>query len=101
MKIGIIGMGWVGSSVAISTLHTGVATELLVHDLNAGLAEGEAMDLAHGASFYPTAQVRSASIHEMSGADAVVVAPEMSADEKASLERSVGVLTQSAAQLDI
>jgi L-lactate dehydrogenase len=74
MKIGIVGMGWVGSSVAISTLHTGIATELLVHDLNAALAEGEALDLAQGASFYPTAGVRSASIDEMSEADAVVIA---------------------------
>jgi L-lactate dehydrogenase len=74
MKIGIIGMGWVGSSVAISTLHTGIATELLVHDLNGALAEGEALDLAQGASFYPTADVRSASIDEMSEADAVVIA---------------------------
>jgi L-lactate dehydrogenase len=74
MKIGIIGMGWVGSSVAISTLHSGIATELLLHDLNTALAEGEALDLAQGASFYPTASVRSASIEEMNAADAVVIA---------------------------
>ena len=52
MKIGVVGMGWVRSSVAISTLQTGVATELLVQDLKADLAEGEALDLSHGASFY-------------------------------------------------
>ena len=73
MKIGIVGMGWVGSSVAISTLHTGVATELLVHDINTGVAEGEALDLAQGASFYPTARVRSASLDQMTDADAVVI----------------------------
>ena len=59
MKIGIVGMGSVGSSIAVSTLHGGVATELLLHDLKPELAEGEAMDLAHGASFYPTASVRA------------------------------------------
>jgi L-lactate dehydrogenase len=74
MKIGIIGMGWVGSSVAISTLHAGVATELLVHDLNTALAEGEALDLAQGASFYPTTRVRTVPIEEMVQADAVVIA---------------------------
>jgi L-lactate dehydrogenase len=74
MKIGVIGMGWVGSSVAISTLHTGIATELLVHDLNTALAEGEALDLAQGASFYPPASVRSAPIEEVTDADAVVIA---------------------------
>jgi L-lactate dehydrogenase len=74
MKIGIIGVGWVGSSVAISVLHTGIATELLVNDLNSALAEGEALDLAQGESFYPTARVRPAPIDDMSDSDAVVIA---------------------------
>lgn len=75
MRIGIIGMGWVGSSVAISTLHRGVARELLLHDLRPGLAEGEAMDLAHGSSFYPSASVRAVSdFGEMLRTDAVVIA---------------------------
>lgn len=73
MKIGIVGMGWVGSSVAISVLQSGIAGELLVNDVRGELAEGEAMDLAHGGSFYPTARVRAASLEEMSDADAVVV----------------------------
>ena len=73
-RVGIIGTGWVGSSVAISVLHSGLADELLLHDIRPGLAEGEAMDLAHGASFYPSAQVRAAPIEEMADADAVVVA---------------------------
>jgi L-lactate dehydrogenase len=73
-RVGIIGTGWVGSSVAISTLHSGAADELLVHDARPGLAEGEAMDLAHGALFYPASEVRTASIEEMVDADAVVIA---------------------------
>lgn len=74
MKVGIIGMGWVGSSVAISTLHAGVATKLLVHDLRGDLAEGEAMDLAQGDAFYPAADVAAAGIAEMMDTDAVVIA---------------------------
>jgi L-lactate dehydrogenase len=73
-RVAIIGTGWVGSSVAISTLHSGAADELLVHDVRPALAEGEAMDLAHGALFYPATEVRTASIDEMVDADAVVVA---------------------------
>jgi L-lactate dehydrogenase len=72
-RVGIIGTGWVGSSVAISTLHSGAADELLLNDARPGLAEGEAMDLAQGASFYPAATVRTTSIEEMVDADAVVV----------------------------
>lgn len=73
-RIGIIGMGWVGSSVAISTLHSGIANELLLNDVRTGIAEGEAMDMAHGAPFYPSATVRTATVEEMADADAVVIA---------------------------
>ncbi|MDO9075781.1 MAG: L-lactate dehydrogenase [Rubrivivax sp.] len=72
--VGIIGTGWVGTSVAISTLHSGAADELWLHDLNGAVAEGEAMDLTHGAAFYPDCQVRTASIAEMRQAHVVVVA---------------------------
>lgn len=66
-------MGWVGSSVAISLLLSGVVDELLVHDLRHEIAEGEAMDLAHGASFYPTAKVRVADLSEMKNANIIIV----------------------------
>lgn len=72
--VGVVGTGWVGSSVAISTLHAGVATELLLFDLRTEVAEGEAMDLAHGATFYPAASVRAAPLDELCAADALVVA---------------------------
>ncbi len=62
VRVGIIGTGAVGASVAISTLHSGIAQELLLHDLRAAVAEGEAMDLADGVPFYPTATVRSAPL---------------------------------------
>jgi len=71
--VAIIGTGWVGSSIAISTLQSGVADELLLNDLRMDVAEGDAMDLAHGASFYPPATVRAASLDEVAAADVVVV----------------------------
>lgn len=73
-SIGIIGTGWVGSSVAISTLHAAAAQEVLLHDRDTSLAEGEAMDLSHGSSFYPSARVRSAPLEQMLETDALVIA---------------------------
>ena len=73
-RVGIIGMGWVGTSVAISTLMAGVAAELLINDIKPAIAEGEAMDLMHGDAFYPRCKVRVASIAEMHEADVIVVA---------------------------
>lgn len=74
MRIGIIGLGWVGSSVAVSLAHAGFARELWLEDLREGLAEGEAMDLSHGAPFLPAVTVRNADLAEMRDADAVVIA---------------------------
>lgn len=74
MKIGIIGMGRVGASVASSVLHGGVARELLLCDRDQQLAEGEALDLAHGAAFYPAASVQTCAVEDMNRCDAVVIA---------------------------
>lgn len=74
MKIGIVGMGYVGSSVAISTLQAGIASELVLCDIRTEIAEGEAMDLAHGVAFYPTARVRAGGLEDLQDAAAVVVA---------------------------
>jgi L-lactate dehydrogenase len=74
VRVGIIGTGMVGSSVAISVLHAGVANELLLADARPGVAEGEAMDLAQGAAFYPAASVRTTTLEEMAETDAVVIA---------------------------
>jgi L-lactate dehydrogenase len=72
-RVGIVGTGWVGASVAISTLHSGIADELLLNDRRADVAEGEALDLAHGASFYPPAVVQTSTVEAMCDCDAVVV----------------------------
>lgn len=66
-------MGWVGASVAISILNRGICKNLLVNDINMDIAEGEAMDLNHGSSFYPSAKVESAKIEEMMDCEAIVI----------------------------
>ncbi|MBW3544899.1 MAG: L-lactate dehydrogenase [Bacteroidetes bacterium] len=73
-SIGVIGIGSVGSSVAISILQAGLAEEVLLHDARKEVAEGEAMDMAHGVSFYPAATVRTAGPEEMLEANAIVIA---------------------------
>jgi L-lactate dehydrogenase len=74
ISVGLVGTGWVGASVAISTLHAGFASELLLADARHEVAEGEAMDLAHGAAFYTTATVRAVAVDDMLETDALVVA---------------------------
>jgi len=73
-RIGIIGTGWVGTSVAFSTLIAGHARELWLHDQRGAVAEGEAMDLSDGAAFYPRCDVRAVPLTQMREADIVVLA---------------------------
>jgi L-lactate dehydrogenase len=74
MQVGIVGVGHVGASIAISLLQGGVVRHLLLHDRDAARAEGEAMDLAHGAPFYPRASVQAATLAEIVACDVVVFA---------------------------
>jgi L-lactate dehydrogenase len=73
-QVAVVGTGWVGTSVAISVLQEGLVDELLLYDIREEVAHGEVMDLAHGASFYPHAGVWFASLEDMTGADAIVIA---------------------------
>lgn len=72
-SIGIIGMGWVGTSVAISILHRGFCRKLLLNDQREGIAEGEAMDLAQGSSFFSAAEIRAAEVEEMLDCKVIVI----------------------------
>lgn len=72
-SIGIIGMGWVGASVAISILQKGLCRHLLINDVKKEIAEGEAMDLNHGSSFFPTCEVNACEIEEMLDCRAIVI----------------------------
>lgn len=102
-RVGIIGTGAVGTSVAISTLHAGVANELLLSDAREAVAEGEAMDLAHGAAFYPAATVGTASVEEMMDTDALVIAAGRGGKPEESrldlLRDNAGILREIGARL--
>lgn len=73
MKIGLIGMGRVGTSVAVSILEQGVARELIVHDRDRERAAGEVLDLQHGNPFYPAATVRLGELDDVRKCDAIVI----------------------------
>ncbi len=102
-RVGIIGMGWVGASVAISTLHAGIAEELLLNDIRHKLAEGEALDLSHGSPFLPPCQVRAATFEELAETDVIVVAAgrggAAGGDRLKLLEGNVQIMRQIGAEL--
>jgi L-lactate dehydrogenase len=73
-KIVIVGAGFVGSTFAYSTLIRGLASQIVIIDINKERAEGEVMDLNHGLPFaYPT-KIWVGDYSDCKDADIIVVA---------------------------
>lgn len=72
-KVVVVGAGQVGSTFSYSLAHSGVADEIVLIDANAALARGQALDLAHGQTFYPSVRVRAGSVADYKDADVIVV----------------------------
>lgn len=56
-KISIIGAGFVGATSAFALMISDLVSELVIVDVNKDKAEGEAMDLYHGAAFIKPVEV--------------------------------------------
>jgi L-lactate dehydrogenase len=74
MKIGIIGCGFVGSSGAFAIALAGAATELILVDLNANLANAHAEDILHATPFSEPVRVAAGDYSMLKGAGLVVLA---------------------------
>ena len=72
-KISVIGAGSVGATVANDLMVQGVASEIVLIDINTKKAMGEALDIYQGAPFHSPAIVRSGDYADASGSDIVVI----------------------------
>jgi L-lactate dehydrogenase len=72
--VAIVGVGDVGATTAFALLTRGVVSEIVLVDVDEAKAEGEAMDLNHGAYFTPPTTVRTGDYADCHDADVVIVA---------------------------
>lgn len=72
-KVVIIGAGLVGSTFAYSLMINGVASEIVMLDVNQERLAGEIMDLNHGISFVRPVTVRAGSYEDCGDADVIVI----------------------------
>ena len=72
-KITVIGAGSVGATVANDLMIQGVASEIVLVDVNKKKAYGEALDIYQGAPFHSPAIVRSGDYEDAAGSDIVVI----------------------------
>lgn len=72
-KISVIGAGSVGATVANDLMIQGVASEIVLIDINKKKAVGEALDIYQGAPFHSPAIVRPGSYEDAADSDIVVI----------------------------
>ena len=72
-KISIIGSGFVGSTTAFALMLGGLASEIVMVDINKDKAEGEAMDLSHGVSFVKPVEIIAGDYIDTKDSDIVII----------------------------
>jgi len=73
-KIAVVGAGFVGTTFAYSLLIHGLASQIVIIDINQEKAEGEVMDLNHGMPFAYPARIWAGDYSDCRDADIVVIA---------------------------
>lgn len=72
-RVVIIGAGMVGATFAYSLMINGVASEIIIIDVNEERATGEVADLNHGISFVRPVTVRTGNYQDCADADVIVI----------------------------
>lgn len=72
-KITVIGAGSVGSTIANDLMIQGIASEIVMIDINKVKAFGEAMDIYQGAPFFSPTIVRSGDYDDAKDSDIVII----------------------------
>ncbi|GAA3290142.1 L-lactate dehydrogenase [Arthrobacter citreus] len=73
-KLGIVGAGSVGTSLAYAAIIRDAAREIAIYDIDAVRAEAEGLDLAHGTQFTGANTVTGGgNIEALAGADVIVI----------------------------
>jgi len=72
-KITILGVGNVGATVAYTLTQNSLASEIVLIDINRAKAEGEAMDIIHGAPFSTPLNIYAGDYSDASGSNIVII----------------------------
>ena len=76
-KITIIGAGSVGSTIAYTLSSQDIASEIVLIDINAKKAEGEAMDILQGVPFCSPVSIYAGTYADAKGSDIVILTSGM------------------------
>ncbi len=72
-KVVVIGAGFVGATYVYALMHTGLAGEIVLVDLDQKRLKGEVMDLEHGLAFVQPVEIRAGDYSDCADANLIVV----------------------------
>ena len=72
-KVSIIGSGNVGATIAYTLAVTGLASEIVLIDINSGKALGEALDIQQGTPFCGNCSVYAGDYCDAVGSNIVII----------------------------
>ena len=72
-KVAVIGVGYVGASIAYALTVRNIAREIVLIDRDASIAQGEALDICHGVPFMGTSQVYAGDYADCADCDLVII----------------------------
>ena len=72
-KVAIVGCGFVGSSSAFALMQSGLFSEMVLIDVDRDRAEGEALDISHGAPFASPMKIYAGDYQDAADAAIIVV----------------------------
>ncbi len=72
-KVSIIGSGFVGSATTLAVAESGLASHVVLVDINKEKAYGEALDIAHGAAFIKSCDIISGDYRQTEDSDIVII----------------------------
>ena len=72
-KVAIVGCGFVGSASAFALMESGLFSEMVLIDVSAEKAEGEALDISHGLPFAKPMNIYAGDYSDISDAAIIVV----------------------------
>ena len=88
MKVGVIGVGAVGSACAMALLLRTSAREIVLVDKIAARAAGAATDIRYGAALLPAADVRAGDYRDLAGADVIMITAGINEKTGGATDRS-------------
>lgn len=72
-KVGIVGCGFVGSSIAFALMQSKLYSEMVLVDVNSAKAEGEAMDISDGLPYAAPMNIYAGNYEDLGDASLIII----------------------------